>query len=241
VREAVSDYLRGADCRERKSEYLPVAGSDGLFKPNSPWKVFENSAADTPFSALLYPLAQVHDSFILAQSAEGMALIDQHAAHERVLFERLQDQYAAGTIAQQNVLIPVQMDLGHADSALLSDHLSELQKLGFSVEHFGSGTFVIKAVPAVMTGGDYSRLLLDILDEVKAHGASNRLEKLRDEILAVMACHPAVKVHRKLSLREMEELLHDLYSCRMPHSCPHGRPTVVRFSMLDIKKMFKRV
>jgi len=190
---------------------------------------------------LLFPLAQVHDSFIVAQSNDGMALIDQHAAHERVLFERLQDQYAAGTIPVQDLLLPVQVELGHAEKEMLAEHLSELKRLGFLVEEFGGATFVIKAVPALLAGGDHKRLLVDILDEIKVHGKSGKMDALRDEVLSVMACHPAIKVHRRLTMPEMEGLLRDLFSCRMPHSCPHGRPTVVRFSMNEIKRMFKRI
>jgi DNA mismatch repair protein MutL len=189
----------------------------------------------------LFPLAQIHDSFIVAQSNDGMALIDQHAAHERVLFEKLQDQYAAGTIQVQNMLLPVQVELGPAEAELIAEFLPELNKLGFVVEDFGGGTFVIKAVPALMTGGDYRKLLLDMLDEIKVHGRSRQMDVVRNEIFSVMACHPAVKVHHKLTMPEMERLIRDLFSCRMPHSCPHGRPTVVRFSMDEIKKMFRRI
>ena len=196
---------------------------------------------DQPVSAVLYPLAQVHDSFIVAQSNDGMALIDQHAAHERVLFEKLQEQYAAGQVPQQDLLLPVQAEFGRSEGGLLKDYLPELSRLGFLVEEFGGGTFVIKAVPALMAGADCKQLLTDIVDELKVHGKSGRLEALRDEVLAVMACHPAVKVHRRLSTQEMAGLLEDLFACRMPHSCPHGRPTVVRFSMDDIRKMFKRI
>jgi DNA mismatch repair protein MutL len=189
----------------------------------------------------LFPLAQIHDSFIVAQSKEGMAIIDQHAAHERVLFEKLQDQFGGGAVPVQNLLVPVQVELGPAQSSLLSEYLPELNKLGFAVEHFGSGTFIIKAVPALLAGADHKQLLLDILDEVNVHGGSKKMETLRDEVLSVMACHPAIKVHRRLDPLEMEVLLHNLFKCRMPHSCPHGRPTVIRFSLDDIRKMFKRI
>jgi DNA mismatch repair protein MutL len=196
---------------------------------------------DRPIASVLYPLAQVHDSFIIAQSNDGMALIDQHAAHERVLFEKLQDQQATGNIPVQDLLIPVQVDLGHGSQELLQEYLPELHKLGFLVEEFGGGTFVIKAVPSLMTGGDYKQLLIDIVDELKVHGRSGKMDALRNEVLSVMACHPAIKVHRRLSKQEMEGLIEDLFACRMPHSCPHGRPTVVRFSMDEIRKMFKRI
>jgi DNA mismatch repair protein MutL len=92
-----------------------------------------------------------------------------------------------------------------------------------------------------MTGGDYKGLLIDILDEIKVHGANTRMDRLRDELLSVMACHPAIKIHRKLSLPEMGGLIRELFACRMPHSCPHGRPTVVRFAMDEIRRMFKRI
>ncbi len=188
----------------------------------------------------LVPLSQVHNSFILAQSNEGMAIIDQHAAHERVLFEKLQDQFQMGLVPLQPLLVPDQVELGAAQSNLLTEYLPELNKLGFVVEDFGSGTFVIKAVPALLVGADYKQLLLDILDEVNVHGQSTKIETLRNDILSVMACHPAIKIHRRLDHREMETLITGLLNCRMPHTCPHGRPTILRFSMDDIKKMFKR-
>jgi len=216
-------------------------GSLNFDRPVATGYISSPSELDVPVSALLYPLAQVHDSFIVAQSNDGMALIDQHAAHERVLFEKLQDGYANGTIAVQNLLIPIHVEVGRAEQGLLKEYLPELQKLGFLVEEFGGDSFIIKAVPSLMTGVDHKRILLDILDEVKVHGKSGKMDALRDEVLSVMACHPAIKVHRRLSRQEMEGLINDLFSCRMPHSCPHGRPTVVRFSMDEIKRMFKRM
>jgi DNA mismatch repair protein MutL len=199
------------------------------------------SAIYNPQSEMLYPLAQVHDSFIIAQSREGMAIVDQHAAHERVLFERLQDQFEAGQVPVQDLLVPDQVELGPAQSTMLAEYIPELSKLGFMVEDFGNGTFVIKAVPALMVGADYRQLLLDILDEVNVHGKSGKMVEVRDEMLSVMACHPAIKVHRHLERQEMEKLLADLFKCRMPHTCPHGRPTIVRFSLVDVMKMFKRM
>jgi DNA mismatch repair protein MutL len=169
-----------------------------------------------------------------------MAIIDQHAAHERVLFERLQDQVRSGTLNLQNLLIPVQLELGPAQSSLLADRLEEMAGLGFIVEDFGNGAFFIKAVPSLLVGADYRQLLLGILDELAVHGQSRSLDKENIEILSVMACHPAIKINRKLDIREMEALLHDLSLCRMPHTCPHGRPTVLNLSVQDLKKMFKR-
>ncbi len=233
VQEAVTQYLQNAEFGVRSSELnlreaVPSLSSD------------VHSAFAIPHSALLVPLAQVHDSFIIAQDNDGMALIDQHAAHERVLFEKLQDQQAAGNVPVQDLLLPVQIELGHAETALLKELLPELRHLGFIVEEFGGTTFIIKAVPALLSGGDCKVLLADVLDEVRVHGKSGKMESVRDEVLAAMACHPAIKVHRRLSQQEMEGLIRDLFACRMPHSCPHGRPTVVRFSMDEIKRMFKR-
>jgi DNA mismatch repair protein MutL len=248
VKDAVSDYLKSAECGVRSAEF-DGERSRSLFQSRNAEVSLSfdggsfdaHSALRTPYSALLYPLAQVHDSFIIAQSNDGMALIDQHAAHERVLFERLQDAHAAGGMPVQNLLIPVPVEPGRAEQELLKEYLPELQKLGLLVEEFGGGSFVIKAVPVLMTGGDYKQLLMDIVDELKVHGKSGKMDALRDEVLSVMACHPAIKIHRRLSQQEMEGLINDLFSCRMPHSCPHGRPTVVRFSMDEIKRMFKRI
>lgn len=222
--------------RRRRSDQAPVlpVHDSGFAAPaQEPLPVF---AAE-----VLVPLAQVHDSFIVAQYGGGMALIDQHAAHERVLFERLLDQQANGAVQVQDLLIPFPVDVRPAERELLTEHLPVLRDFGFHVEPFGGGTFVIKAAPALLSGGDYPQLLRDILDELTVHGRSGKLEVLRNEVLAVMACHPAIKVHRRLSLREMEDLIRDLFECRMPHSCPHGRPTVVRFTLTEIRKMFKRI
>ncbi|MGE5173523.1 MAG: DNA mismatch repair endonuclease MutL [Betaproteobacteria bacterium] len=256
VREALGDYLQGVapgDSAVAEGKPSPFFGrrrgdmrTPGLQIESDRSFRRESEADFPPQSGLLpdhdlFPIAQIHDSFIIAQSREGMAIIDQHAAHERVLYEKLQDQFNMGLVPVQNLLMPDQVELGPAQSSLLSEYLLELHKLGFIVDDFGNGAFVIKAVPSLLVGADYRKLLLDVLDEVNVHGKSGRIDELRDEILSVMACHPAIKVHRHLSYREMEELLDSLFKCRMPHTCPHGRPTVVRFSMDDIKKMFKRI
>ncbi len=261
IREALGSHGRPAEgaarqeftdrVRELVVDFTPRTPSDQDYRIRNESLNFDKRGAtgyitspserDVPISAMLYPLAQVQDSFIVAQSNDGMALIDQHAAHERVLFEKLQDQLTAGNMPVQDLLIPIQVELGRAEQGLLKEYLPELQKLGFLAEEFGGVTFVIKAVPALMTGGDYRQLLLDIVDELKVHGKSGKMDAFRNEVLSVMACHPAIKVHRRLSIQEMEGLINDLFSCRMPHSCPHGRPTVVRFSMDEIKRMFKRI
>jgi DNA mismatch repair protein MutL len=187
------------------------------------------------------PLAQVHDSYIVAQSLAGMTLVDQHAAHERVLFEELQDQFDQGNIPVQDLLIPIQVEPGPAQCVLLAEFLPELMRLGLLVEDFGKGAFMIKAIPVTLVGADCKQLLLDILDEINAHGMIGKLDELRNEILSVMACHPAIKIHRKLDRREMNVLLERLRRCRMPHTCPHGRPTMVNFTLDQIRKLFKRI
>jgi DNA mismatch repair protein MutL len=244
VQEAVAEYLANAQRTMRGPEWpripsLSPEGRGGAVHPLPLGERNEVRGGSTPLQ--LQPLAQVHDSFIIAQDNDGMALIDQHAAHERVLFEKLQDQYASGTVPQQVLLFPIQMEFGHAETELLKELLPELRRLGLVAEEFGGTTFVIKSVPALLAGGDPKGLLMDIIGEVGLHGRSGKMDVLRDEVLSVMACHPAIKVHRRLSLQEMEGLIGDLLACRMPHSCPHGRPTVVRFSMDEIKRMFKRI
>jgi DNA mismatch repair protein MutL len=255
VKEALSDYfkslpgeVRGADPARypvpfgRRKRDVNSAGPHYAFPPPHLQPPPDAPTPSAPaFDSLLAPLAQVHDSFIIAQSPEGMAIIDQHAAHERVLFEKLQDQFVTGSVPVQDLLIPIPVEPGPAQSVLLSELLPDLGRLGVLVEEFGNGTFMIKAVPSLLSHADGKRLLLDILDEVTVHGNSGKMEELRDEILSVMACHPAIKIHRKLDGREMERLLEDLFKCRMPHTCPHGRPTVVRFSIEEIKRLFKRV
>jgi DNA mismatch repair protein MutL len=254
VREALTNYLKGQQPAPAEAEQQPPSlfgrRKSDLRMTESPGEPHLSSGKEpsdglSPLPPLLhsqdvFPLAQVHDSFIIAQSKEGMVIIDQHAAHERILFEKLQDEFGRGETSIQQLLMPDQIDLGPAQSSLLAEYVPELGKLGFTVEDYGGGTFIIKAVPSLLAGADYKKLLLDILDEVNIHGRSRKMEELRDSILSVMACHPAIKVHRKLTVKEMDGLLHDLYQCRMPHTCPHGRPTVLRFSIDEINKMFKR-
>lgn len=255
IQEALGEYLRLQPMRRETGEDRQPARSYGRRKSDAISESTRN-AADPDVQMIsaeqevsnrslipvhdLIPLAQIHESFIVAQSVEGVVLVDQHAAHERILFERLQEQHGDGLQPVQNLLVPEQMELGAAQSELLTGYLPELQRAGLYVEAFGNGTFVIKAVPALLIGTDCKALLQDILDEVSAQGQSRKMDDVKNRILSVMACHPAIKVHRRLSLREMEVLIRDLFSCRMPHTCPHGRPTVLRFSIDEIKKMFKR-
>ena len=256
VREALADYLKNQTIKEDGSKMEKPSSFFGHRKNDvgtSPLPYDHDSSVQREIYAepqtrpsrspehYLYPLAQVHDSFIIAQSEEGMAIIDQHAAHERVLFEKLQDQFDNRNISVQTLLMPDQVELGPAQSSLLSEYLSEFNRLGFVIEEFGRGTFMIKAVPSLLVGADYRKLMLDVLDEVNVIGESRKMDELRDRILSVMACHPAIKVHRHLDQKEMETLISDLYRCRMPHTCPHGRPTIIRLPLNDIRKMFKRV
>ena len=255
VREALGDFLEsrlaGDDvlATGKSSPFFGRRKSDAVTAPfqddQGPSMQQERYAESMPQlqSSLgdpLYPLAQIHNSFIIAQSREGMVIIDQHAAHERVLFEKLQDQFSTGSVPLQHLLIPDQIELGPAQSSLHSEHLPELSRLGFIVDDFGGGTFIVRAVPSLLADADHRKLLLDVLDEVNVHGKSRKLDELRDGVLSVMACHPAIKVNRHLDRREMEALIHDLFQCRMPHTCPHGRPTVIHFPLGDIMKMFKR-
>jgi len=244
VRESLSDYLKNvksAECGVRSADSWNGVSKYAVQNQNRAMEFTTAQVSNTSHSDLLHPLAQIHDSFIIAQSQDGMAIIDQHAAHERVLFEKLQAQFGTGRVPVQDLLVPDQVELGPAQSVMLAAYLPELSKLGFLVEDFGNNTFVIKAVPVLLVGADYKQLLLDILDEVNVHGKSGKMEEVRDEMLSVMACHPAIKVHRHLDQQEMEQLLADLFKCRMPHTCPHGRPTVVRFSMAELMRMFKRM
>jgi len=255
VQTALSDYFR----RQETSCSITDRTRSTLFgRRKSDWNIMvpQNKQSDAPVNDFvaaplqqalmqheynLFPLAQIHQSFIVAQSNDGMAIIDQHAAHERVLFEKLQNQYGMGHMPVQDLLVAEQVELGPAQSCLLSEVLPDLHHLGLIVEDFGNGTFMIKTIPALLVGADYKQLLLDILDEVNVHGKSGKMEALRDEILSVMACHPAVKVHRRLDQREMDVLIRDLLTCRMPYTCPHGRPTIIWFSIDELKKMFKRL
>jgi DNA mismatch repair protein MutL len=188
----------------------------------------------------LKPLGQVEDSFIVATNTEGLWIVDQHVAHERVLFERHQRLRREKKVEGQRLLLPVIVELKPEQQATLGQIAEELAANGFDVEPFGQRTVAIKTAPADISPQDVQRLLLEILDELGPEMRAISLEVLRNKISASVACHAAIKVNMPLDRNRMEWLLRELARTECPMACPHGRPIVLRYGLKDIRKAFKR-
>ena len=184
--------------------------------------------------------AQMHETYILAQTAGGMVIVDQHAAHERLVYEKLKCQRLAGGIQRQGLLIPCIIDMDAGEAALLLEAAPALEALGLAVESFGPGAICVREVPALLKNGDVTRLVRDIVDTISEHGMALSLEKSLDRVLATFACHHSVRAGRRLSLEEMNALLRDMEGTPGSGQCNHGRPTYVEMKLADMEKLFGR-
>jgi DNA mismatch repair protein MutL len=194
-----------------------------------------------PSLAALKPLGQIRESFILAVNPEGLWIIDQHVAHERVLFERILKQRAAQKVESQRLLMPLVLELTPAQQAVFGEISDELNQNGFEAEPFGTRSIAIKIAPAGVDASQVEHMLHELLDQFAHEEQALNLEKARTRIAASIACHAAIKVNMPLEQNKMEWLLAELAKTECPMTCPHGRPVVLRYSMKDIQKAFKRI
>jgi len=194
-----------------------------------------------PSLASLKPLGQIRDSFILAVSHEGLWIVDQHVAHERILFERVLKQRAAKGVESQRLLMPLIVELTAAQQAVFSEISDELARNGFEAEPFGTRSLAVKVAPAGVEASQVEPMLQELLEQFSREDQKLNLETVRTRIAASIACHAAIKVNMPLEQNKMEWLLAELAKTDCPMSCPHGRPVVLRYSMKDIQKAFKRI
>jgi DNA mismatch repair protein MutL len=194
-----------------------------------------------PSLASLKPLGQIRESFILAVNHEGLWIIDQHVAHERVLFERILKQRAAQKVESQRLLMPLILELTPAQQAVFAEISEELNHNGFEAEPFGTRSVAVKVAPADVEATQIEHMLHELLDQLSREEQALNLEKVRARIAASVACHAAIKVNMALEQNKMEWLLAELSKTECPMSCPHGRPVVLRYSVRDIQKAFKRI
>jgi DNA mismatch repair protein MutL len=185
-------------------------------------------------------IGQYDSLYIFCQSPSGLVVIDQHAAHERLLFEKLKKQFLHGTIARQTLLFPETVELSVADCQKVEEYTAEIDKMGFSIREFGGSSYVISAVPALGSHLSPSGLFLDILEQFGASLSQQRKGSLLEDILASMACKAAVKAGDALPEPEIEALLDNMAKADLFSHCPHGRPVFKQFSPLEIKKWFHR-
>jgi DNA mismatch repair protein MutL len=188
----------------------------------------------------LKPLGQIRESFILATNAEGLWIIDQHTAHERVLFEKIVRELDTKSVEGQRLLMPLVIELTPSQWPVFAEIADELRRNGFEAEPFGARTIAVKTAPAGIKPADIERLLGELIDQIERMEQSESLELIRTRIAATVACHAAVKVNMPLEMPKMEWLLAELAKTEAPMTCPHGRPVVLRYSVQEIKQAFKR-
>ncbi len=193
--------------------------------------------------ASLKPLGQVRDSFILAVNADGLWIIDQHVAHERVLFEKILRERGQNNAAKdgQRLLMPLLVELTPGQQAVFAEISEELGRNGFEVELFGTRTVAVKTAPGGVRPADVEKLLVELLDQFQREEQALNLEKIRAKIAASIACHAAIKINMPLEQNKMEWLLKELAKTECPMTCPHGRPVVLKYSVKEIQKAFKRI
>ncbi|MCB2092928.1 MAG: DNA mismatch repair endonuclease MutL [Rhodobacteraceae bacterium] len=184
--------------------------------------------------------AQVHENYIIAQTATGIVIVDGHAAHERLVYERLKAQRDARGIAAQALLIPEIVDLGGSDAALLLAHAETLATLGLTIEPFGGAAVAIRETPAILGAIDAGAMIRDIIDELKDLGDSQRLQGRLDAVLSRMACHGSIRTGRRMRPDEMNALLREMEATPLSGQCNHGRPTYVELKLTDIERLFGR-
>jgi DNA mismatch repair protein MutL len=201
----------------------------------------QDVTADLTSLASLKALGQIRESFILAVNHDGLWIIDQHVAHERVLFERILQQRDVEKAQGQRLLMPIVVELTPGQQAIFSEIADELRANGFDVEPFGSRTIAIKTAPAGVDAADIENMLHEILDQFQREDQSENLDRARHRIAASIACHAAIKVNMPLEPQKMDWLLQELAKTECPMTCPHGRPVVLRYSLKDIQRAFKRI
>ena len=184
--------------------------------------------------------AQVHENYIIAQTADGIVIVDQHAAHERLVYERLKRQLSGTGVAAQALLIPEIVELGEGDCARLLAVAEDLHRLGLAIEPFGGGAVAVRETPAILGEINAGALIRDILDEIADMGESPVLGARIDAVLSRVACHGSIRSGRQMRAEEMNALLREMEAT--PHSgqCNHGRPTYVELKLSDIERLFGR-
>jgi DNA mismatch repair protein MutL len=196
------------------------------------------------YSTVAYPLgaarAQVHHTFIIAETENSLVIVDQHAAHERLVYERLKKAFANGGLARQMLLIPEVVELDAEAAERLAAAAQDLERLGLVVENFGQSAVIVREVPALLGQGNIQGLMRDLADELAEGEGSLVVSERLDHVLSTMACHGSVRAGRRLNAAEMNALLRDMEETPFSGQCNHGRPTYVELKLADIEKLFQR-
>ena len=203
-----------------------------------PQPEFSASSGDIP--PLGFAVAQLHGVYILSENQQGLVLVDMHAAHERITYERLKGARDNAGITRQPLLVPQTLAVSAREAAVCAEQFEELAALGVWVEPVGEEMLIVRELPAALIDADAEALVRDVLSDLLEFGTSDRIASSMDELLSTMACHGSVRANRRLTLPEMNALLRDMEETERSGQCNHGRPTWVQLGMNDLDKLFLR-
>ena len=205
-----------------------------------PARMIDETAAGDPVPPLGYALGQLQGIYILAENAQGLVVVDMHAAHERITYERLKTQVGGQGVPRQRLLVPQALDVSEQEADLAEEMAEALAEMGLVIDRSGSQAITVREVPALLSSGNIEALTRDVLADCMTLGRSARLQERQDDLLATMACHGAVRAHRSLTLAEMNALLRAMEQTENAGQCNHGRPTYFVQSMVDLDRLFLR-
>ena len=227
-----SSFQRPANIAEKSAAYASLLGS-GHKLPDSP-------GANREIPPLGFALAQLKGIYILAENTDGMVVVDMHAAHERIVYERMKQNAAEEDVIKQPLLVPLSLSVSQAEADLVEENEALFEHLGFVVERLGVEQVRVKAIPALLKNADTGQLIRDVLADLVEYGRSDRIQQYENELLSTMACHASVRANRLLSIDEMNALLRDIEQTERSGQCNHGRPTWKQLSLDALDKFFKR-
>ncbi len=229
--------LRVGDAR---AAYAALYANDDVALAEAPRPMPMPEARDDTAPPLGFAVAQLHGIYILAENADGLVVVDMHAAHERIGYEKLKGAHDGEGLRTQPLLVPMNVAVSEREADVAEREADTLAALGFELTRSGPGSLLLRSVPALLADGDVEALLRDVLADLREHGESRRVSAARDELLSTMACHGAVRANRRLTIAEMNALLREMEATERSGQCNHGRPTWTRFALGDIDKWFLR-
>ena len=215
------------EVREARSGYA-VAAQDGT----------DEGQAEVP--PMGYAIAQLHGVYVLAENAEGLVIVDMHAAHERITYEHMKAQLLDGEVQRQRLLVPVALDVASGEADFVQARSAELKALGIVIERSGPASIVVREVPTLLGSADIEQLTRDLIDDLVEFGSSDLVRERQERLLADAACHVSIRAHQRLTIAEMNALLRRMESTDNIGQCNHGRPTFVVQAMTDLDRLFLR-
>ncbi len=226
---------------EQRRAYSGFASNDEV---NSFIQNAQNQSLPESEDGQLPPLgfakAQLHGIYILAENAEGLVMVDMHAAHERITYERLKTAREGEGIRSQPLLVPITLSVSSKEAQLVEDNAEIFSQLGFEVDRVADESIKLRQIPVILSNSDVETLLRDVLSDLLIHGSSSRIQNEKNEILSTMACHGSVRANRKLTIEEMNALLRDMEITERSGQCNHGRPTWIQLTIAELDKLFMR-